>query len=259
MATRPIFLPDATPGKFVKEIELSFKWFPGYSLSQKQKSVQSLHRAAQDQGIFPILEISSKSEDPLGVQLSAFNLKLLHRDGIQISVESAYQGSKVFENGGPFKEFFSMTGRQIKKDERLYQSGKLVAFEFDSDCWPLEPLTAFYDWLYLTALHQNPELSNRLLGFKGFSDIAFNPKKSFSCQARSAALFVSLTQRDLIVTALRSKDEFLRILSPFEYEVSTQASEGVQEELFGDYSKPKKKSRKRKRRLTSKTPTLPHS
>ncbi len=256
MASRPIFLPDATLGKFVKEAELTFKWFPGYSISQKQKSIQSLHSAAQDQGISPILEISSKSEDPLGVQLSAFNLTLVNPDGIRISVESAYQGSKVFEKGGPFKEFFSLSGREIKKDERLYKSGKLVAFEFHSDRWPLEPLTAFYDWLYLSALRQNPKLSNRLLDFKGFSDIAFNPKKSFSCQARSAALFVSLTERNLIEAALRSKDEFLRILSPFEYKISNQVSEAVQEELFGGYTKPKKKLRKRKRRLTSVSTTL---
>jgi len=256
MASRPIFVPDEVSGKFVKEVSISFKWFSGYSFSQKQKSIQSLHRAALEQNIAPVLEISSKSEAPLGVQLSAFNLKLHHPNGMSIPVEAAYQGSKVFEMGGPFKEFLSLTGREIKKDKRLYQSGKLIAFEFGDERWPLEPLTAFYDWLYLSALKQNPNLSRQLLNFKGFSDIAFNPQRSFSCQARSAALFVSLSHRNLNETALRSKDEFLRILSPFEYQISSQVSDAVQEELFGDYVKPEKKPRKRKQHLISKITTI---
>jgi len=259
MATRPVFVPDTSSNKFVIEAEISFKWFSGYSLTQKQKSIESLHRAALSQGIAHVLEISSKSVDSLGVNLSAFNLKLTHPDGIQISVESAYQGSKVFSNGGPFKDFFSLSGREIKKDKRLYNSGELLAFQFGVERWPLQPLTAFYDWLYLTALVQNPDLSEQLLKFNGFSDIAFNPKKSFSCQARSAALFVSLTRLNQIETAVRSKDDFLKVLRLFEYQVSNQVSEAVQEELFGEYAKPKKPSKKRKRRLTTKSTTLPSS
>ena len=242
MATRPIFLPDQLSKQFIKEELVSFKWYAGYSLSQKQKSIQSLHNAALERGIAPILEISSKSENPLGIQLSAFNLKLRHSDRLTTPVEAAYQSSKVFELGGPFKEFLSLTGREIKKDKRLYQSGKLIAFEFENERWPLEPLTAFYDWLYLMALNQNPDLSKQLLNFKGFSDIAFNPLKSFSCQARSAALYVSLKHHGLIETALNTKDDFLRILRPLEYRISNQVSEAVQEELFGDYAKPKKET-----------------
>jgi len=255
MATRPIFLTDPLSDQFVKEEIVSFKWYAGYSLSQKQKSIQSLHSAALERGITPILEISSKSEDPLGVQLSAFNLKLRHPNRMIIPVEAAYQSSKVFELGGPFKDFLTLTGREIKKDKRLYQSGKLIAFEFGNEHWPLEPLTAFYDWLYLSALEQNPDLSKQLLKFKGFSDIAFNPQKSFSCQARSAALYVSLTRRNLIETALNTKDDFLKILRTFEYQISDQVNDAVQEELFGDYPKPKKKLRKPKRRLKTKSTT----
>lgn len=257
MASRPIFLSDDLSEHFIKEVMVSFKWYAGYSLSQKQKSIQSLHAAASEQGIAPILEISSKSETSLGVQLSAFNLKLQHPGGLTVPVEAAYQGSKVFEMGGPFSEFLLLNGRDIKKDSRLHQSGKLVSFKLDNEEWPLEPLTAFYDWLYLSALEQNPKLSMHLTAYKGFSDIAFNPEKSFSCQARSAALYVSLKRRNLIQTALRSKDDFLRILRPFEYRISTQVSEGVQEELFGEYAKPEKKPRKRRRRPTTNSTSFP--
>ena len=57
------------------ETAVEFTWFAGMAISQKQKSIQSLHEAAKRRlGDVPILEISSKSPDPLGVRLSAFNL-----------------------------------------------------------------------------------------------------------------------------------------------------------------------------------------
>jgi hypothetical protein len=55
----------------------------------------------------------------------------------------------------------------------------------------------FYDWLYITAVKQNPDLSARILHFNSFSDIEFNPKKSLNCQARSAAIYVSIKQNGL--------------------------------------------------------------
>jgi hypothetical protein len=75
MANRPVYIPKLNyelPGVITKDVE--FKWFPGMSKSQKQKSITSLHEAAIDLDISPILEISSKSEIELGVELSAFNL-----------------------------------------------------------------------------------------------------------------------------------------------------------------------------------------
>jgi len=249
MAVRPIFMPDESSGNFVIEHEVTFKWYAGYSLSQKQKSIQSLHDSATKEGISPILEISTKSENPLGVKLSAFNLSISLSNGNKIPVEAAYQGSKVFEKGGPFLDFYFLSGRDIKKDQRLYQSGKLTSFKFQDEYWPLEPLTAFYDWLYINAIYQNKSLMIQLPSFKGFSDIAFNPQKSFSCQARSAALFVSLQKHGLLDLAIRNQNEFLKILKPFEYHIVESFSEAVQEELFSASPKPAKKTSKRKPRL----------
>src|SRR5438045_2126880 len=99
MARRPIFRPVLRGPPFVEEVELNFDWHPGFAKSQAQKSIASLHEAAREKGISPVLEISSKSDTPLGVALSAFNLALRVRDRT-MPVEVAFQGSKVFESGG---------------------------------------------------------------------------------------------------------------------------------------------------------------
>ena len=148
--------------------------------------------------ICPVLEISTKSKDPLGKALSAFSLYLKFKNGRTLTIEQVFQGSKVFEKGGPYTEFYEMKGRQIKKDSRLKESGNLIGFNLMGMEWGLEPTTAFYDWLYIHALDQNPELSEQIIKFAGFTDIAFNPKKSLNCQARSAALYVSLYKNDLL-------------------------------------------------------------
>lgn len=212
MATRPIFVPNFGSGSPVTEIPLTFQYFAGFSAQQKQKSIASLHDSARQLGIYPILEISTKSTVELGIQLSAFNLQIKTRDGNKVPVEAAYQGGKIFEHGGPFRDLYNLLGRQIKSDKRLKESGDLVAFDFDGDKWALEPKTAFYDWLYVTALIQNPELNGQLSNYKGFSDIEFNPRKSINCQARAAALFVALEKRNWLLPAMSNQESFNHVL-----------------------------------------------
>jgi len=212
MAVRPVFRPiEHHP--FVIEMDISFKWYPGFSVSQTQKSIFSLHHAIKKQGVDPVLEISSKSSQSLGFQLSAFNLVFETLDGKKMSVECAFQGSKVFENGGPYRELYQVSSRKAKKDERLQTSGKLTGFLFMDEEFPTNPKTAFYDWLYLLALKQNQVLSSQLPSFQGFTDIVFNPKKSFNCQARSAALFVALSKKGLIEKVDWEKSDYLSIIT----------------------------------------------
>ena len=187
MAKRPVFVPE---GQAVRELSVEFQWFPGFAVAQARKSIAALHEAAKVVGIDPVLEISSKSPDPVGVALSAFNL-MVEIGGRRMPVESAFQGAKRFRDGGPFPDIFEKSGREAKRDPRLKEHGPLVGFLIDRDVFPLEPKTAFYDHVYLLALGQNPELAAHLLQFNGFTDIAFDPKKSLNCQARSAALFVA--------------------------------------------------------------------
>ena len=198
-----------------------------------QKSILSLHEAAEKQGIAPILEISRKSASRLGVSLSAFILPLETADGRKMSVECAYQGSKVFENGGPYNDLYSVSSRTTKTDERLKTSGELIGFNFCGEDFPIEPKTAFYDWLYITALYQKKkDLMQQLERFKGFSDIVFNPNRSFNCQARAAALYVSLSKKGLINEWIFSdKDYFLPLLTNNQHLQPTKLSP-IQPSLF---------------------------
>ena len=112
-----------------------------------------------------------------------------------MSVECAYQGSKVFENGGPYHALYEVSSREAKKDPRLRNSGEVIAFDFFGERFPIEPQTVFYNWLYITALSQkDSHVVEELKDFEGFSDIVFNPKNSINCQARAVAVFVALNQ-----------------------------------------------------------------
>tara|TARA_Y100001934_G_scaffold217225_1_gene257886 strand:- start:502 stop:1185 length:684 start_codon:yes stop_codon:yes gene_type:complete len=214
MANRPIYLPLTSGKSLVRELSMEFKWHAGLSVSQKQKSIRSLHDAvAAKINSTEILEISSKSENEIGRLLSAFTLKYTLPSGVLCTVECAFQGSKVFRSGGPYTDIYGLNSRAAKKDERLGNSGSLIAFDLESERWPLEPKTCFYDWLYITALHQNIRLREEVLRYGAFSDIEFNPKKSINCQAQSAARYVALWQRGQIERVLSDKDFFLSTYS----------------------------------------------
>lgn len=199
MAQRPVFVPRKSK-PYVNVFNPEFVWNSGLSAVQKKKNVAALHQAFL--GRFPerkVLEISSKSEVGLGIYLSAFNLKKYVPElGKSVPVECVYQGSKVFSAGGPYTELYRGTSREAKKDVRLQSSGPMKSFRFDGRDFPLKPVTAFYDWLYINALMENPELAEALMAYDAFTDIEFNPDKSLNCQARAAAMFVALNREGLI-------------------------------------------------------------
>lgn len=204
MAKRPVFVPRIKGPALVTTHYVEFQWFPGMAISQAQKSIASLHEATRQQlQIQRVLEISSKSVQQIGVRLSAFNLMIkTARYGHEFSVECAYQSSKVFEHGGPFPDLLEKRSADAKRDPRLNEHGRLVKFRFFGVDWDVEPRTAFYDWLYINALHRQSELAEEVVGFEAFTDIAFNPERSLNCQAYSAALYVSLHSRGLLTEAL---------------------------------------------------------
>jgi len=214
MANRPIFLSTNNPKQLFKEENIDFQFHNGFSISQKVKSIQSLHQSAQKLGFNNILEVSTKSNLKIGWALSAFNLMVEFEDR-QISVECAFQGSKVFEGDNQYKDIYHKTSIEAKKDPRLRTSGNIIGFEFNGDFWENEPKTAFYDWLYINALYSsNSNIINELSNYNIFSDIEFNPKKSINCQARTCAILVSLVKLDLFNDAISSKDRFIEIVYP---------------------------------------------
>jgi hypothetical protein len=188
-------------------------WHPGFAVVQKKKNIHALHQAAAQMGYSPILEISTKSDDKLGQHLSAFHLKIPSSLG-PLPLESAYQGSKVFERGGPFVDLYGVDVRTAKRDPRLQTSGRIIGFEFDGIRFPSEPKTAFYDWLYVNAIFEHREwLRSHLPQYAGFSDIEFNPDRSINCQAHSCALFAALMANGRLENAVASPHAFIELVS----------------------------------------------
>jgi len=211
MAERPVFIPAPDAPGFVREKSLTITWAGGFAAVQKKKNVKALHNAAEAIGIGPILEASTKSEEKLGQHLSAFHLRVKTTEG-ELPLECVYQGSKVFERGGPYTDLYFADARSAKRDPRLQESGRLVAFVFEGHKFPLEPKTVFYDWLYITAIFPHRDWLDRLSRYAAFSDIEFNPQRSVNCQARSLALFVSLKATRLLDEAVRTPESFIEVM-----------------------------------------------
>ena len=215
MATRPIFISMKNKMELAKEVNIEFKYYNGFSTVQKSRSITSLHSSANKDGYKKILEVSTKSEHKLGWQLSAFNLMVCFEEGKNISLECAFQGSKVFENGVQYKDIYFVESIKAKKDSRLKESGNIIGFEYKGVRWNNEPKTAFYDWLYIKTLYDNyPEIIDQLCSYEVFTDIEFNPKKSINCQARTCAILVSLVALNLLEEALESQQNFIKIVYP---------------------------------------------
>lgn len=224
MATRPIFCVKNT-APFYSEINAEFEWAGGFALSQKRKNINSMH--SHYYRVFPngkVLEISSSSTEECGNQASAFNLKkFIPSRNQSFCVENVYQSSKVFLYGGPYSDILDKTSMEAKKDSRLKSSGIFLHFEFEGQKYPCKPVTAFYDYLYISALIENPELAEKLKRYDAFTDIAFNPQNSKACQARSAAIFVSLCRAELI-DQVKDFQSFLAVLGENAASITTVKS-----------------------------------
>ena len=211
MATRPVFMPSSKP-PYLTAWNAEFVYNGGFAVSQKQKNITAIHDVFH--ACYPdkkVLEISSKSMQEGGTELSAFHLrKYVPSLGKSIPVENVFQAGKVFRNGGPYTDLLHVSPKEAKRDERLRTSGQLVAFRFEGKDFPLQPQTAFYDFLYMNALLENENLAKVVLEYDAFTDVEFNPEKSINCQAKSAAMFVSL-QRSGLVSSVNEFEKFMRL------------------------------------------------
>jgi hypothetical protein len=240
MAERPIFVSTPDSDELVKEIFFQLHWHSGFARVQKERNIEELHNAAAGAGYQNLLEISSKSKSERGRHLSAFHMTAETKDYGPIKLELAFQGSKVFERGGPFTDLYQKGDREIgeaKRDPRLQNSGALIGFRFEGFHFPLEPKTAFYDWLYISFLKNFRDWAPKLYAYGGFTDIEFNPHRSINCQARSCALFLSLMRRDLLDKAVESPQTFINLLREFNYHPQLRAEHRSQPALFSGPSK----------------------
>lgn len=212
MAKRPFFcvhVPLSPNEALVDVMMAEFEWFPGLSKSQKVKSIESLHSQIKKARPCSVLEVSTKSTSDLGIKLSAFNLGFTHpKKKTFISVESAFQGSKVFSTIGPFHDLYTKTSGEAKEFYKNKNLTEVIHFDFFGQMWPATPKTFFYDWLYLNSLYRNKEMADAVLEYDCFTDIEFNPKRSLNCQAYSAALFTSLSKQGILSEVLASKEAY---------------------------------------------------
>ena len=160
MAIRPVFIESSKPPYF-KMVNIEFKWNGGFAKCQSQKNINAIHTAfLSNHPDYGILEISSKSTEEIGTKLSAFSLlKYVPSINKSIPVECIYQGSKVFSNGGPYTDLYLKSPKEAKTDGRLKSSGELTGFHFESIDYPLGNDFTFYDYIYISALNENPILA----------------------------------------------------------------------------------------------------
>lgn len=244
---RPFFGASRKPdGCAFIEQSAEFTWHMGMSWQVRQRSslslAQSILEMYSSKGLkkSDILEISTASTDyETGQALSAINLIYVSpKTGVARPVENWFQAAKVYGDGageyGPYQELLNVTMPKRYLDKRLdkktvaqyegdelfwriradLDKSELVRFELEGERFGLVPRSLFYDYLYVNALaqEQNAELAGRLLEYRVFTDIMFNPgegkNRRYNTQARSCAIFVSLAKRDLLNDALESVSAF---------------------------------------------------
>lgn len=213
MASRPVFYVNEKNDFCQKNV--NFKWNPGFAEVQLQKNIAAIHSSfLKEYSNLKILEVSSAATDYVAIKASAFNISVQTTRGL-FTVEQAFQAGKVFKNAGVQNYLLKYSSLDAKKViSSINEKDQLVAFEEFGNKFPLEPKTYFYNWIYLKALNQkqNKLIRNKILQYDAFTDIYFNPKKSFSCQAQACSIYVSLYRKNKLKEALSSKKKFLQIV-----------------------------------------------
>lgn len=169
-----------------------FEWNEGFAITQKQKNIANFHNVIRKKYKELALEVSSKGTVQTGKELSAFSLKY-KKDFL----ENVFQSSKKYERGGPYIDLLKVTPKEAKQDKRHKSSGKLIAFCLDNEEWQLEPKTAFYDYIYVTAVLQKYGNNLDLSKYDWFTDVEFNPERSINCQARAVAIYKLIQSKNL--------------------------------------------------------------
>ena len=215
MATRPVFIPQVRSEQApVRQVSVSFTWHPGLAPARKRLNAAAMHAAIHETlpELHRPLEVSSKSQVPLGVSLSAFNLTVASpKSGGVVCVESLYQASKVFATGGPYPRLYTRPAREVRQAIKCHAGQALVAFDLHGVRWPLEPRQSFYCWVYCQTLHRNPRLAAALGSYDCFTDIEFNPSRSVNCQAYAVALYAALARTGRLKQALAAPAAFLAL------------------------------------------------
>lgn len=158
------------------------------------RSRPPFHRETREHPRGRILEISSRSPEDLGRQLSAMNLRAAD-DPQRRSVEAVYQAAKTYGAGGPATP--ARSGYEAKRiDRERRRQGPLTGFQHAGRRWTLDTGTAFYDWLWARSAlaAYGPKIIERLQEYDGFTD-QFHRAGARACQAKTAAIVAGMGER----------------------------------------------------------------
>lgn len=246
-AKRPFYAAKSIDkeGCIFFEGEVEFDWHRGMSWQVRQRSSLAMHKVIEDK--YPhikdmILEVSTKSTNyELGTSLSAMNLMFKdEKSGKTYPVENWFQASKEFvkigQKYGPYTDLLKLdpvSARRymnvnlndkieaqysndvlFNKIRREINMARLNNFIFLGKIFNTEPKSAFYDYLYSMALRQNDNLAKAIKKYRVFTDIEFSPIVGgklvrYNTQARACAIFVALSERNLLDIALEDFDSFV--------------------------------------------------
>ena len=138
------------------------------------------------------LEISSRSANGLGRDLSAMNLPAAG-DPHGRPVEAVYQAAKCYGDGGPDTQVFQSGYEAKSHDRERRRQGPLAGFRHGGRQWPSETGSAFYDWLWTRSalLSCGHGVVERLQRYDGFTD-QFHRPGALACQAKAAAIVAGM-------------------------------------------------------------------
>lgn len=224
MAMRFVYLPISEK-PFVSIRPVEFKWEPGMSSTQRKKSRDNLHNVIRQSGTADkILECSTLSYNDVGLSLSAF--KLPYFADKSKTVESVYQGSKVFRNKYTNEE---VNTRHLYNEDALtskkflsnfnYNAHELLRYSTDLEGvkieLPANTLTTFYDYIYIKSVLASFSESqfNHILKYEAFTDtqLKWYNNKVTACQAMSVAILVGLKKSGNLVKYMSTPEEFIKI------------------------------------------------
>ena len=139
-----------------------------------------------------VLEISSRSDEALGRNLSAMRLRAGGADGDRgLPVESVYQAAKCYGHGGPDEPPVPNGFDAKRRDRERRAAGPLTGFQHAGTFWPAASGSAFYDRLWIQAATA-AGATRDIRGYAAYSDQFHRPGRSVACQARAAAMLAGL-------------------------------------------------------------------
>lgn len=190
MATREYWI--ITP-EGVKTESIDFEWFGGFADVRKKMCINSLHNAILERHPdAKILEISSASEQDIGVKLSAMNLTYKDRELEEpVELEKVYQSSKILKEYGPLTEILEIDDPKSAKVKTKELLKKYELEGFERGYSKTDDARLFYGGLYLKSLLQNDLVDAvKNLEYNVFTDIFH--QTGHACQAEVVAEIVNV-------------------------------------------------------------------